>query len=241
MKNIILLTILVFLKGFCCLGQVFQTSYPSDTLYFEKLKNPTIVANLDSSKDEIIYTIDSPAAYIFKSKNKLHFDYSIAIKNKDNYSIYQIFTGDSTCQPERLNTNADSLYKNLFGAFGGIKGYIKSSEIIKIDKCKFDSEKNDEIIIQFSSFERYSNSQGWSRTLNGYQIWDLDKLQVITLTNYERYENWPYGDEMYATNSGMVRFFEYQISFEQGFINISIDGTKTQKYIYANDKFVRRK
>lgn len=124
---------------------------------------------------------------------------------------------------------------------------IQQSEIKNISKYKLDNNGAEEIIMKFSTHVRTDHGEGSDRIQRGYQIWDIDNLQFVTLISYERFENWPYGGGMVATNSGIVRYFEKKISFEKDRIVIKSKNQETGKfgssirYKYRNGSLLKLK
>lgn len=222
MKALVLLTILLFLNGANSFGQYFETSYPSDRISFVKLTQAYTVKNLDSLKGEIIDTLIEPAAYIIRPRSIVYPNYLLAIKKEDYYSVYSIDIGNL---PHKVNDRIE---------------HSAWSFIAKIYRYRLDTKGSPELIIQFSNSERFDAGNGWSRSKNGYQILDMDKLQIATVINDETYTNWPYGHGMEATGSGTTSFFEYPIYFKNGTLNIEVEGKK-RKYFYTKDKLVWKK
>jgi hypothetical protein len=215
-----------FLLNIYCFSQDLEFIYPSDTLIFSNSRLETDLVSLDSVKGEIIETFVEPQAYLYKYQLDSTIKYTMAVKSGDKYLIYPMFTA-----------NSGNEITNFFSPRSGNK---KKFYVQEIKKYKFNNSPDSFLIVGFYDYTLLSNSSGFEIKRKGYMLWNISKMEVLHLVNYQSVENWPYGDGMVATNSGMVRYYGYDVFFENGELVIQIDGKKDH-YQFNNGLLIRNK
>lgn len=225
------ITKILFLSLFSLLNiygfsQDFEFIYPSDTLTFSASRHETDFVSLDSIKGKIIETFVEPQAYLYKYQLDSTIKYSMAVKSGDNYLIYPMFTA-----------NSGNEITNLFTPRSGSK---KKFYVQEIKKYKFNNSPDSFLIVGFYDYTLLSNSSGFEIKRKGYMLWNISKMEVLHLVNYQSVENWPYGDGMVATNTGVVRYNGYDVFFEDGELLIQVDDKKDH-YQFNNGLLIRNK
>ncbi len=225
-KTYILFLSLFFLVNICCYSQNFEFIYPSDTLIFSASRLENELVSLDSVQGEIIETFVEPQAYLYKYQLDSTIKYSMAVKSGDTYLNYPMFTA-----------NSGNEITNLFSPRSGNK---KKFYVQEIKKYKFNNSPDSFLISGFYDYTLFSNSSGFEIKRKGYMLWNISKMEVLHLVNYQSVENWPYGDGMVATGTGVVRYFGYDVFFEDGELIVQIDGKKDH-YQFNNGLLIRKK
>ena len=136
-----------------------------------------------------------------------------------------------------FTANSGNEITNFFSPRSGNK---KKFYVQEIKKYKFNNSPDSFLIVGFYDYTLLSNSSGFEIKRKGYMLWNISKMEVLHLVNYQSVENWPYGDGMVATNSGMVRYYGYDVFFENGELVIQIDGKKDH-YQFNNGLLIRNK
>ena len=211
-KTKILFFSLFFLLNIHGFSQDFGFTYPSDTLKFSVYQESIEIGSLDSVKGEIIETFIEPAAFLFKFQQDSIVNYSMVVKKGENYILQPMFKGIGV---------QDIYTYNFIRRDNSTKRYME-----EIKKFKFDNEADSFLIFRFSDNTFHSNSSGFEIIQQGYYLWNINTMMVLQLINYQSVENWPYGDGMQATGSGMVRVNSYDVFFENGELIIKFEDKK---------------
>ena len=111
------------------------------------------------------------------------------VKKGENYILQPMFKGIGV---------QDIYTYNFIRRGNSTKRYME-----EIKKFKFDNEADSFLIFRFSDNTFHSNSSGFEIIQQGYYLWNINTMMVLQLINYQSVENWPYGDGMQATGSGL--------------------------------------
>ncbi len=162
-------TILFFLVIATSFGQdqTESTSFLTlpDTFTFHKAVNIQYVKTLNNIDGKIFDSISSPKAYFIDNyKSGGGYSWSIALKKKENYLIFNPFE----------------------------TGVYAEITDLKFERIDFDGKGNDELIIKWQFYAGHSGWENsvHERT-SGILIWNLDNLtQLMDFKNYYSFQNW---------------------------------------------------
>lgn len=229
MRNKLLIALITFTS--ILYGQRFPSSLsvPADTLCFSKPPEAKTVKELSLFGAEVVDTLYEPTAFILRKKiKKVHY-YYLAVVRGEQFLVYTLFKGSEP---------TNSYYFHTEPVLGNGLNEMNTT------RCQLNKKGNPELIIGFStsvsSGAGPGGGQGYSRQNTGYLIWDLDNLECMTLFVSERFETWPYGGGLVATNSGMVNYTNFKVDFDYNAFNFEGEGIKKRKYIYTGTCFVKQ-
>ncbi|WP_447635872.1 hypothetical protein [Flavobacterium microcysteis] len=178
----------------------------------------------DTIKKPIAYLIqdfNKPETYLIEDFNNKIGTISIAIKNNDEFKVYELF-------PANKNPNDTLYFDKKNDGFGFLS--MSAPAIKEIKRVKLDKSKSEELIIKFSyqHVGCFDCNQSQATTTNGYILFDFDKLQLLKLINFHN-----------TSLAQQLMFFQnfenFKIEFKENYVKM-----KNRKYFYKDNKLIRK-
>lgn len=183
------------------------------------------IENLLNNKVEIIsIDIKNPEAYLIQNFENSLGTISIAIKNNEEFNIYEIIS-PTIIYDNYIN---DTLNSKKVKILDGISR--PSIKIKELKRIKLDKSQSEELIIKFS-YQRIgcpNCNQTQATTINGYIIFDFDKLQLLKLINFHE-----------SSLTQRLKDYENGEVFKIEFMKNCIK-MKNRKYIYKDNKLISK-
>lgn len=167
---------------------------------------------------KIIDSITKPEAYLIRNFDNKIGTLSIAIKNNEVFHVYELFSSGYVM--DTLNAKEKSKAYRMITE--------PSLEIVDVKRCKLDNFKSEELIVKFS-YTRVGCpdcNQTQATIINGYILFDFDKLQLLKLINLDR--------TTLAQNLMNLKDLEgFKVEFMDGYVKM-----KKRKYYYKDNKLI---
>ncbi|HRB72317.1 MAG TPA: hypothetical protein PK776_10770 [Flavobacterium sp.] len=217
MKKVYFIVLFVFL-----LNDAFSQNnaeFSTEELRFQNVETlgKSIPVN-EINNYKIIDSITKPEAYLIRNFDNKKGSLSVAIKNNEVFNVYELFSNGYVM--DTLNAKKRS------------KAYGMMTEpqlkIIEVKRGKLDKFKSEELIVKFS-FTRVGCpdcNQTQATIINGYILFDFDKLQLLKLINLDR--------TALAQNLINLEHLEgFKVEFMEGYVTM-----KKRKYYYKDNKLI---
>jgi len=217
MKKVYFIVLFVFL-----LNDVFSqnnAAFSTEELRFQNVETlgKSIPVN-EIHTYKIIDSIMKPEAYLIRNFENKKGTLSIAIKNNEVFHVYELFSSGYVM--DTLNSKEKSKAYRMITE--------PSLEIVEVKRSKLDKFKSEELIVKFS-YTRVGCpdcNQTQATIINGYILFDFDKLQLLKLINLDR--------TTLAQNLMNLKPLEgFKVEFMEGYIKM-----KKRKYYYKDNKLI---
>lgn len=167
---------------------------------------------------KIIDSISKPEAYLIRNFDNKIGTLSIAIKNNEVFHVYELFSNGYVM--DTLNAKEKSKAYRMITE--------PSLEIVDVKRCKLDNFKSEELIVKFS-YTRVGCpdcNQTQATIINGYILFDFDKLQLLKLINLDR-------TTLVQNLINLKNLEGFKVEFMDGYIKM-----KKRKYYYKDNKLI---
>lgn len=169
----------------------------------------------------LIQDLNKPETYLIRDFNNRVGTLSIAIKNNDEFEVYELF-------PANKNPNDTLYFEKKKDELGFLR--MPNLTIKELKRVKLDKYKREELLIKFSyQYVGCPNcNQSQATTTNGYILFDFDKLQLLKLVNFHTIS-------LASQLMELQHFENFKIEFRKNYIEM-----KKRKYLYKDNKLIRK-